>query len=703
MANWFMKTIYSVILAINSILYPASVFSTDTEYGIGIGIADITGPAAEVNMMGYAMPEQKSSGIHLRQFSRAFIIEDKNSSNRTVFVSIDACMGAQSVTLEVVKKLNVKFGNLYTEQNLVISGIHTHSAPAGFLQFVLFQVTSLGFVNQTYTALVDGIVESITRAHENIVDGNVYMNSGELLESNINRSPSAYENNPAKEQAKYKYNVDKTMVVLKLVDADGTDIGMINWFAVHCTSMNNTNGLISGDNKGYASFLAEQHFNKGVAPGKGKFVAAFAQSNLGDVSPNTDGAKCIDTGKPCERNSSTCDGKVEKCIASGPGVDMFDSTKIIGTSQYKKAMELYTSATIKLSGPVQFIHQFLDMTNMTVKYNDTYKGKTCKPAMGFSFAAGTTDGPGAFDFTQGDTEGNAFWNAIRDLIKEPSDELVECHKPKPILLPTGEIDFPYAWQPTIVDTQLTRLGQLFIIAVPGEFTTMCGRRLRDNVLQVLVANGLKADSTKVLIAGLSNTYSDYITTLEEYQVQRYEGASTIFGPHTCQAYINQFKALAEAMIKNTKLPAGPKPKLLLDDQLSFVTPVIYDGKPIGKEFGDVLTDVVADYKRNTTVSATFQAGNPRNNLKTGATFLSVDYQDNSGKWIPRYTDADWSTKFIWKRTSTILGQSEVTIEWTIPSDAPIGTYRLKYYGDHKQAVTETVHSFEGVSSSFKVH
>jgi len=25
---------------------------------------------------------------------------------------------------------------------------------------------------------------------------------------------------------------------------------MINWFAVHCTSMNNTNSLISGDNKG---------------------------------------------------------------------------------------------------------------------------------------------------------------------------------------------------------------------------------------------------------------------------------------------------------------------------------------------------------------------------------------------------------------------------------------------------------------------
>jgi neutral ceramidase len=31
-------------------------------------------------------------------------------------------------------------------------------------------------------------------------------------------------------------------------------------------------------------------------PGKGRFVAAFAATNLGDVSPNTAGPKCIDTG-----------------------------------------------------------------------------------------------------------------------------------------------------------------------------------------------------------------------------------------------------------------------------------------------------------------------------------------------------------------------------------------------------------------------
>ena len=54
---------------------------------------------------------------------------------------------------------------------------------------------------------------------------------------------------------------------------------------------------------------------------------------------------------------------------------------------------------------------------------------------------------------------------------------------------------------------------------------------------------------KVVLAGLSNVYVDYITTFEEYQIQRYEGASTIYGPHSLNAYIDIFTKLAQAMVK----------------------------------------------------------------------------------------------------------------------------------------------------------
>ncbi len=43
---------------------------------------------------------------------------------------------------------------------------------------------------------------------------------------------------------------------------------------------------------------------------QGAFVAASAQSNEGDVSPNTMGPHCLDTGKPCDFYTSTCGGKV---------------------------------------------------------------------------------------------------------------------------------------------------------------------------------------------------------------------------------------------------------------------------------------------------------------------------------------------------------------------------------------------------------
>lgn len=49
--------------------------------------------------MGYANFEQSGQGIHLRQFSRAFVLADDNS--RLVFVSVDAAMMGNGIRKEV--------------------------------------------------------------------------------------------------------------------------------------------------------------------------------------------------------------------------------------------------------------------------------------------------------------------------------------------------------------------------------------------------------------------------------------------------------------------------------------------------------------------------------------------------------------------------------------------------------------------------
>ena len=55
-----------------------------------------------------------------------------------VCVCVCVCVCAQ-----VVSRLQKMYGNLYTNDNLLISGIHTHSGPAGYFQYVLFEVSSL--------------------------------------------------------------------------------------------------------------------------------------------------------------------------------------------------------------------------------------------------------------------------------------------------------------------------------------------------------------------------------------------------------------------------------------------------------------------------------------------------------------------------------------------------------------------------------
>jgi hypothetical protein len=74
---------------------------------------------------------------------------------------------------------------------------------------------------------------------------------------------------------------------------------------------------------------------------QGPFVAAFASSNLGDVSPNVRGARCQFSGRPCDVHRSTCSGLKEMCVASGPGEDMFESTRIIAEKLFGKAWVSY--------------------------------------------------------------------------------------------------------------------------------------------------------------------------------------------------------------------------------------------------------------------------------------------------------------------------------------------------------------------------
>ncbi|CAH1381135.1 unnamed protein product [Tenebrio molitor] len=320
----------------------------------------------------------------------------------------------------------------------------------------------------------------------------------------------------------------------------------------------------------------------------------------------------------------------------------------------------------------------------------------CTPALGYAFGGGTTDGPGEFPFNQGTESDSLFWNIIRNSIPTSTQEEKDCHAPKPILFNTGRANFPLPWQPRIVPTQILLFGQIALIAVPGEFTTMSGRRLRDAIQDTIIRNG-GPENTKPVITGHSNDYTNYIATPEEYQLQRYEGASTIFGPQTLNLYIKKYKELAAAMVKGETLDAGPTPPDSSSPAMT-VLPAGPDG--VGQNFGECLQQPDESVSSGDTVVVKFVGGNPRHDTLRGGSYISVE-KAKENDWVVVANDANWETRYLWKRMNVATGTSEVTIEWDVREGVEPGEYRIRHHGHHK-TFTNQVKSYEGVSRNFTV-
>ncbi|EGX93242.1 neutral ceramidase precursor [Cordyceps militaris CM01] len=693
----------------------ASASARGDKYLIGVGKADITGPVVEINFAGYANLDQKGSGLRQRLFSRAFIVGDKsNPDDRFVYIVIDTQSGDTAIrygVLDGVAALGSDYA-VYGQQNIALTGTHSHSGPGAWFNYLLPQVTSFGFDKQSYQAIVDGVVLSIKRAHESLQEGYIDVGTTRVPDGAINRSRWAYLHNPEEERAKYEDETDTTLTLIRFQRAsDSKNIGTLSWYPVHGTSMLGNNTHASGDNKGVAAWMLEEDMKNDQNTAEG-FVAGFSQANVGDTSPNVGGAWCDDgTGQQCSLENSTCaDGKSESCHGRGPFFEALDlgvkSCFEMGRRQYagaKSILDSLDSSGTAISGStVKAFHFYNDMRYFNFTLPNGEQVQTCPAALGYSFAAGTSDWPGAFDFTQGDSgkpSASPIWRVVSGLLREPNEQQKKCQEPKPILLDVGEMETPYPWTPNIVDVQMLRVGQLVFIISPSEATTMGGRRWRAAVARE--ATAFVTDPV-VVLGGPANSYAHYLATPEEYDVQRYEGASTLFGRHALDAYIHLTVSNMRYLWPNaTDHPAQGTPAP--DNRgkmLSFITGVVADGNPIGKAYGAVLRQPLSATAVGAVVNATFQGANPRNNLRQEDTFVAVERQGADSTWSRYKDDNDWFLVYSWRRTNGLLGWSEVDVSWeTQQGHAEPGTYRFKYYGDAKPLIGR-VKQFEGTSNSF---
>lgn len=664
--------------------------AAEGNYLIGTGIYDITGAVAETGAFGYAA-SQEMTGLHHRLYAHAFIFGDPDTSTRVVFVSVDLGAVFQSIKMGVTAALAGKFDGAYRDDNVLISATHTHVGTAGLSHDLLYQVAAndaagYGYDKRNYQAVVNGIVAAIERAHNNLAPGNITLQQGELTGATRNRSVPAYRNN--KDAHAFDADVNTTMTQLKLTAADGAPRGLLNWFAIHPTSFSLKTDHISSDNKGYAQYFFEREMGSHPTDENG-FVGAFAQSDEGDTVSS-------------QGNSFSSPG-------FGGSPDDFVNVEIDGSRQLAKARELFHGGGTTLTGPVDMRSRWVNFTGYTVRGEYAVSGADTKlpmSARGYSFAVGAENGPSNIPgLYEGMTNGSfSIADKNVDINKAAQGTFVRlgfgllggvlgaqdpAQGAKAVLLPDGKLGL----SPTQLQFQVIRLGQLAIIAVPGEATTMSGRRICAEVLKTLEGTGV----TTAVIAGLANQYVGYIATPEEYELQHYEGASTEFGPNQLGAFIQEFHDLAVALRKGTAAP-GITPT---QRGASVSRPgVVLDDKPLNQKFGQVLTQPLPAYLRGQKATAVFRGGHPKNDFRTMGTFLKVQRLVD-GTWQDYLDDHDWDTSYTWKREGA--SYSRCTVTWWIRDDAPTGTYRLLQLGNWKNGWNGKISEYVGTSKEFTVN
>lgn len=169
-------------------------------------------------------------------------------------------MGDTGVRRTIVSSLTSLYPGIYTNENIAFVGTHQHSGVGGYLENLLPQLTALGYVNASASAIITGTVLAAQRAHSSLAPGSLSLGNTSIVEGNINRSPFSYLQNPEEERARYEFDQDKDMTVVRFDDENGAGRGFLSFFAVHGTSLYENNTLVSADNKGMAAFLYESGY-----------------------------------------------------------------------------------------------------------------------------------------------------------------------------------------------------------------------------------------------------------------------------------------------------------------------------------------------------------------------------------------------------------------------------------------------------------
>jgi neutral ceramidase len=566
-------------------------------YRVGVAKVEIEFEGEGFGMMGYGRAFNVIKGRSTPLYCRSFCFEN-TAEDRLFFVQAEICMVFPEIKRELLDRLQRNYkDSIFRDDNIMLTGQHTHSAPAGFSHYPMYNFSVPGFRPHVFEAVVRAFYDAIVRSYENVQDAVLkfgYADFPDEEDVGFNRSLAAYNANPEVKKRKDTEThlaIERTMFLLKVENPDGDTLGQINWFGVHPTSLGNRVNLISYDNKGYAAEYLEHDLGEGA-------VSIFAQQFAGDVSPNFHGS-----GKKWPK------GKFK---------DDIESAKFNGRLQSNQALRILAKMDHRnklLSGQMDSELIYRDFSKVTIDSEFTGGSedeRTWLPCHGIAFLKGTpVDGRGMPDGIA--TLAVSISKSIRQselnkaqILSPEKRDLIQAkyraQDPKDIAIETGEgmvmgskdiqnLFIPgildgtimqmkkehrdgalreLPWSPVVLPLQYFRIGELAIIGFPGEITTEAGRQLRELCTKILKEAGIR----HVVVSTYANSYFGYCTTFEEYQLQLYEGGHTVFGNRTHDAFRTEFKKMLSECLKpkeDRKFERNAKPKVFSDKELSLRT------------------------------------------------------------------------------------------------------------------------------------
>ncbi len=718
----FYKTLLSLALCASMLLtlVPVGLAAGDGKLQVGAVKVDITGPITDIST-GYNSVGDLMEGLLTRLYARAFVID--NGDTPVAFVSAELVHMTESIKPGVISKLKADGYAQFSEENVMLTATHCHSSTSNTSWFELYDLINgvPGYDDESYKIIVKGIAEAIEQAYDGRVSGTASLVYENTNISASNRSADAFLTN--KNVADYGYEVDEDgtfsyetglkaaenaynheMAGIILTDSAGTDIGFFNFFGSHGTSNGIDNTLVASDHKGYAALKVEEEMGDG-------FVAAFAQADSGDTSPNA--VNESDYHEAFLRPDELY------------GTDAIENQIIHGREEAEAALQLINSAVrTPLTGDFAVNYTAVDFSDITVDlnyvgeyympYDDLSAGyvKTSEPCIGAGIIAGDEEGAPvdnaaegavrhqfvwneetgsyeriACDFTMIDLKGLQYlfkplWPTAMKILQ--SDGYDEAQAEKVVCLAVGKL--MQKAQPL----QIMRLGSVAIAGVPFELTYEQANRTRAVLEETLESAGV----TKVIIATHANAYSQYVTTREEYAAQHYEGSTCLFGPWSGAALTQELDKLAQGLVSGEKADKGAAlmqttPFKLVYTAAAVATPTI-DRKNYGRLMDDVRKP---SYTKGEWVTAQFSAANPRHvsiltlndsELVEKYTYMEVQKLVD-GNWVTVLTDTDPYTTINFE--NTVRYGWTATVGWLLKDDdLENGTYKLVYNGIAKRLV-----------------